>query len=593
MQNLQAIPIAIKGVEVKLKTPVLADVSQRGEPQVAQAFSAIFELAGLVLESPSSGNSLLFDQQKGDAKPVEARSISENGDETPDLGDLSEILILPDQDLSPEDFLMFRQANARHDFEDTDEVAQNTAEPTLEKRPQIDLEEVNQPFPVPPVLQKSVAVTPDVKAINPPDKLPTGRLGYGAAKFVDNHSDPVSTPGAQPARFRTEYFSPVQAGIVKQHGDPDQNTAGPVFQPVQPTREPPSGTIEKIENPAVGPFRDAMSTSAKESTVPLRGPVSQDDRNVQPPNTPETALKAEPGKISASPEALAGAAPPAGPYLANRFTDAPVLSARGTVSPAVSPARRTVPADVFDDTRPALVQAPSDAGPVAPIRGIGGPIGSGQKPDQGRDIEPETNSMPVAKTTLTNHSGAPKDQAPTGLLIQTPAHLSKVADGDNFLSSDIVASQSTEKSHAAMLHSAITPSKADFAGHVPRQLAEVIHSNHGKTLDISLRPEELGRVKLSIVSSDNGIAVNILAERPETLDLIRRNIDQLNQELRQLGYQNTGFSFDREGKAPQPKLDTTLQSDTAPTDNGPEIAAPTYALERRDTGTQSGLDVRV
>jgi len=42
---------------------------------------------------------------------------------------------------------------------------------------------------------------------------------------------------------------------------------------------------------------------------------------------------------------------------------------------------------------------------------------------------------------------------------------------------------------------------------------------------------------------DTGISVLITAERPETLDLMRRHIDQLAEEFRNLGYEDIGFEF--------------------------------------------------
>ena len=55
--------------------------------------------------------------------------------------------------------------------------------------------------------------------------------------------------------------------------------------------------------------------------------------------------------------------------------------------------------------------------------------------------------------------------------------------------------------------------------------------------------QELGRVKLSMKQAENGLGVFIAAERAETIDLLRRHIDQLAQQLRDLGYRDVQFSF--------------------------------------------------
>ena len=63
---------------------------------------------------------------------------------------------------------------------------------------------------------------------------------------------------------------------------------------------------------------------------------------------------------------------------------------------------------------------------------------------------------------------------------------------------------------------------------------------------ITLRPEELGRVRLSVAVSETGVIVSILSERTKTLDLMRRNIDQLQWDFQTLGFGTADFSFQSE-----------------------------------------------
>lgn len=62
-------------------------------------------------------------------------------------------------------------------------------------------------------------------------------------------------------------------------------------------------------------------------------------------------------------------------------------------------------------------------------------------------------------------------------------------------------------------------------------------------VEIRLNPEELGQVRINISMAEGAIAMSIHAERSETLELLRRNIEQLSQEFRQIGYGNISFSF--------------------------------------------------
>jgi flagellar hook-length control protein FliK len=84
----------------------------------------------------------------------------------------------------------------------------------------------------------------------------------------------------------------------------------------------------------------------------------------------------------------------------------------------------------------------------------------------------------------------------------------------------------------------------DLPRHVAHQMAEAVHRNGGdRGVDLLLNPAELGRVRISLSPSDAGMTVQILADRPETLDLIRRNIDLLAQDFQSLGYEATDFAF--------------------------------------------------
>ncbi|WP_232897257.1 flagellar hook-length control protein FliK [Pontibaca salina] len=107
-----------------------------------------------------------------------------------------------------------------------------------------------------------------------------------------------------------------------------------------------------------------------------------------------------------------------------------------------------------------------------------------------------------------------------------------------------------------------------------RQTAEAIEMlmrQPDKRVEISLNPEELGRVRLALSRTEHGMTLAIMADRPETLDLMRRHIDQLAAELHRLGYSDFGFSFggnspegrDRENPKRQHPHNSALPADRA------------------------------
>ncbi|WP_322893021.1 MULTISPECIES: flagellar hook-length control protein FliK [unclassified Yoonia] len=76
-----------------------------------------------------------------------------------------------------------------------------------------------------------------------------------------------------------------------------------------------------------------------------------------------------------------------------------------------------------------------------------------------------------------------------------------------------------------------------------QQIAVAVTQTAGQPTEIALNPEELGRVRMQIVAGDGAVMVQILAERPETTDLLRRHIETLAQEFRTLGFSDIAFSF--------------------------------------------------
>jgi flagellar hook-length control protein FliK len=79
------------------------------------------------------------------------------------------------------------------------------------------------------------------------------------------------------------------------------------------------------------------------------------------------------------------------------------------------------------------------------------------------------------------------------------------------------------------------------------QIAEAVRLPMDGSVEVRLSPEELGRVKLTMVPGEAGLVVQLVAERPETLELLRRHVDTLAADLRDLGYSGLEFSFTNEG----------------------------------------------
>lgn len=88
-----------------------------------------------------------------------------------------------------------------------------------------------------------------------------------------------------------------------------------------------------------------------------------------------------------------------------------------------------------------------------------------------------------------------------------------------------------------------TSGARENAAAVLRQMNDMLPRLSEGSIDIRLSPEELGKVRMQLVPSDQGMTVHIQADRPETLDLLRRHVDQLAKDLSDAGFESTGFTF--------------------------------------------------
>ncbi|WP_204112719.1 flagellar hook-length control protein FliK [Shimia biformata] len=103
----------------------------------------------------------------------------------------------------------------------------------------------------------------------------------------------------------------------------------------------------------------------------------------------------------------------------------------------------------------------------------------------------------------------------------------------------------------------VAPSHAEAARAVAQQIAEVAVQRAGGTVEIRLNPEELGAVRMTLTGGDTHLTVSIVADRGETAELMRRHIDQLAREFRDIGYSNLSFSFEHGPSGQQHAADRT------------------------------------
>ncbi|MFK7744676.1 MAG: flagellar hook-length control protein FliK [Roseobacter sp.] len=137
-----------------------------------------------------------------------------------------------------------------------------------------------------------------------------------------------------------------------------------------------------------------------------------------------------------------------------------------------------------------------------------------------------------------------------------------------------------------------TLARAETPTMIARQMAEALQRLPDRPVEISLNPKELGRVRMNISAAEVGITVNVVAERPETLDLMRRNIEQLAREFQSIGYENINFAFS-EGDTQQNFGDEQRDND-APSATHLDLTEPEETPPHvTRTASATGIDIRL
>jgi len=119
------------------------------------------------------------------------------------------------------------------------------------------------------------------------------------------------------------------------------------------------------------------------------------------------------------------------------------------------------------------------------------------------------------------------------------------------------------------------------------QIAQATIDGAPGVTEIRLSPEELGSIRMDLRTDGDRATLVVSAERPETLDLLRRNADRLASEFRAAGFQDLDLGFGRWGGSDDRQATPGGRHDPpAPSDEprgdwpdlGPTVAASPLAL---------------
>lgn len=94
----------------------------------------------------------------------------------------------------------------------------------------------------------------------------------------------------------------------------------------------------------------------------------------------------------------------------------------------------------------------------------------------------------------------------------------------------------TQASHARGLG-------ADYATAILRKATSRIAQDNTQYLELVLQPKDLGKLKFFVTMNESGMTVHVDADRPTTLDALRRHAESFALDLSGDGFENVAFSF--------------------------------------------------
>lgn len=404
--------------------------------------------------------------------------------------------------------------------------------------------------------------------------------GFGS--YFESQKDPQTAGNRAPARPERRDASPQEAPAPMETKAPVAAREGADTAPPQQDVNPElaAGVVHLTDTAAPAP-RAGGEDFAVDADV-ATAPQKHAERVIRPavdlanPQTPAQGAKA-----AASEEAMAAKAPAT---TAAAQTPAAEVSARAAAAapPPVVPAAAPQPTAKTDAQ---AVQADGDQ--PAPRETV--VVRRVAAPESPPPVSPQTAGAP--KT-------APKPATPTVASPAVSGESIPVADAGAEFHADSVLSdiRGTETRHGADHVMRAEASRHEAPRPVAQQMAEAARALRDGPVELTLKPEELGRVRMTLATgADGAMTMTVQAERPETLDLMRRHINDLARELQQMGFSDLNFSFgrDRSGSGQAP-----VSASWA--DDGPEqpvaaipLAAHGFANRPAVAPATGGLDLRL
>jgi flagellar hook-length control protein FliK len=365
--------------------------------------------------------------------------------------------------------------------------------------------------------------------------------------------------------------NPIESRDLVEHGAPlvlseprlesDQVRAGqlpPDHSRIGQTREEPRQTRAegaRIERPEAA-FARIATDAAPVNARPTLPPEALAAAQVQP-------AKEAPATVSSGP----AAAQPMPPEQAKALglARAPGIAGDEALpNTAVAKGVREAPQDMAD-----AGSKPDKTDPLLPARAKDTPPPPDAEALHGNEGRKKSSKDRKVEASSAQTSQPDKDRPAQPALVMPQVQDAPLEEGAAIRQAEgQISGTSGASAQSAAPAFASTPG-AGLGYAAIQQLAVAIRRSEGGEIEIALEPEELGKVRLTLTPHDTRVAVSVMVERPKTLDLIRRHIDALTNDLRQQGYSQVAFDFaqgqNRQGHKSQADVPAHVASaETAP-----------------------------
>jgi flagellar hook-length control protein FliK len=313
------------------------------------------------------------------------------------------------------------------------------------------------------------------------------------------------------------------AGMAEQTSvaRPKQSSLGATAQVQTLPESPPQTAPLRAETQPVSMVQ--VSQTATQTAIPVQNQGKTPADVLRPGARAAESEQRPPNRRSVD---AAGTPAPENPA----YPATPVKTGAPLTASALKPVQTAQAGPILQDPQPVLNEA-------------GSPARTG---DQGFDIrDPQMVSAAPAATGEASAQALAVAQAQT-LAQSDPLSLAEFALE---ATPDVVAAEITTDISSARVETAaqLQQQRTELPARIAAQLAQAAQTMPDAPIELALSPEELGNVRLTFNTSEGAINVVVVAERGETLDLMRRNIDTLAAEFREMGFKDVSFSFSQQG----------------------------------------------